>query len=77
MQMHIGNVEGEEDTSSFSIPEFEFEVRNRLTGITNTGLTDAEGYTLTDSERRYIGARTKCFPMPTGFPRHSQKTRQQ
>ena len=49
LQIHINNdVEGR-DTSVFSIPPFNFEVRERLKGIKNE-LLDSEGNGLTDSE---------------------------
>ena len=57
MQIHINNDVSGSDTSVFSIPPFEFEVKARLVGRIDTGsnlidsegnsLVDAEGYTLT------------------------------
>ena len=48
MQIHIGNIEGDADTTLFSIPSFEFEVREKLAGIVINGLQDSEGYSLVD-----------------------------
>ena len=50
MQMHIGNGEGDTDTSSFSLPPFSFKVEDRLTGIVINGMHDSEGYMLSDLE---------------------------
>ena len=37
IQFHIGNSEGDDDTSMFSIPPIKFEVKNRLSGWESLG----------------------------------------
>lgn len=39
LQFHIGNKEDDTDTSYFSIPEFKFTVKKKLTGKITTNLT--------------------------------------
>ena len=39
LQFHIGNKEDDTDTSYFSIPEFKFTVKKKLTGKSTTNLT--------------------------------------
>lgn len=52
MQIHINNDIDGKDTSVFSIPPFEFEVKPRLVGRidTDSSLIDNEGNTLVDAE---------------------------
>lgn len=52
MQIHINNDVDGKDTSVFSIPPFEFEVKPRLVGRidTDSSLVDNEGNTLVDAE---------------------------
>lgn len=52
LQFHIGNKADETDTSYFSIPEFFFTVRKKLSGQINTGnltyITDEDGNAILD-----------------------------